>query len=99
MRNTDNIQLTTMMIIEMDDFRDLVQELCGDTYDAESDFGDIRFIRIDEDENEIEGYDENETTDYVEKKLSEYFDVMICSFRTFSGDYGATEVMIAYIDN
>ena len=100
MRNTDKVELITMMSMEMDDFRDLIQELCGGTYDAENDYGDIRFIRLDEEGNEIDDYDENEVADYVTDKLTEYFDVItISGYHTLGGDYGTTDVMIAYIDN
>lgn len=100
MRNTDKVTLTTSMSIGFDDFRDLVQEVCGNSYDIEDDYGSLRFFRIDEDGEEIEDTDEDsdEIAHDIAVKLENYFEVQsICSFRPVS-EYGSHEVMIPYID-
>lgn len=98
MRNTDKVTLTTVMTINFDDFRDLVQEVCGNVYDVEDDYGDIRFFHIDDDGEEIEDNDTDIAEEYVREKLEEYFEVIICSFRLII-EYTGREVMIPYIDN
>lgn len=97
MRNTDKVTLTTSMSISFDDFRDLIWDICGNSYDVEDDYGSLRFFRIDEDGEEIADEDADATELFVTERLEKYFEVTICNFRTVS-EYGSFEVMIQYID-
>lgn len=100
MKHLDKVQLTTAMVIDFDDFRDIVYEVTDSKYDIEDDYGEIRFYPIDEAGEEIEDTDEDsdEIAHDIAVKLENYFEVQsICSFRPVS-EYGSHEVMIPYID-
>lgn len=98
MKHLDNVTLTTAMVIDFDDFRDIVYEVTDSKYDIKDDYGEIRFFPIDEAGEEIEDEDSDWTFSDMTAKLEEYFEVQsICNFRTVS-EYGSHEVAIQYID-
>ena len=98
MKHLDNVTLTTAMVIDFDNFRDIVYEVTDSKYDIEDDYGEIRFYPIDETGEEIEDEDCEKTWADMTVALENYFEVQsICNFRTVS-EYGSHEVMIPYID-
>lgn len=100
MKHLDKVQLTTAMVIDFDDFRDIVYEVTDSKYDIEDDYGEIRFYPIDETGEEIEDEDrtDGEIAQDIAVELEKYFDVQaICNFKTVS-EYGSHEVIIQYID-
>lgn len=101
MKHLDNVTLTTAMVIDFDDFRDIVYEITDSKYDIEDDYGEVRFFPIDETGEEIEdteGRTDGEIAQDIAIELEKYFEVQaICNFRTVS-EYGSHEIMIQYID-
>ncbi len=98
MKNKDKVVISHIMSMNLDDFRDLVTDLCGESYGVGYDYGEIIFIRTDETGERIDDADEDETTEFVTNKLVEYFDLQaICSYKAVS-EYGTTEVIMPFIE-